>query len=63
MNQPEALVEIEETEKTDTGTLVPAGSEDSEREPRNLRTRLRKAFYAFSEWCDRLDIDEGGLRP
>ena len=71
MNQLEVLAEKEETEveareievKVDTGELLPFRPKNSEPEPRSLRATLRKAFYAFSEWCNRLDIDEKGLRP
>ena len=65
MHQLEVLTEKEETkeEKVDTGELLPFRATNSEPEPRSLRATLRKAFYAFSEWCNRLDIDERGLRP
>jgi hypothetical protein len=69
MNQLEVLTEKEEIgeeikeEKAETGEIVPFRSKNSEPEPRSLRATLRKAFYAFSEWCNRWDIDERGLRP
>lgn len=64
MSQLEVLTDVVEKDKDleelDT-RRVPVRSADSAPEPRSVSEKLRKAFYAFSEWCNRLDMDNRGL--
>lgn len=47
--------------KQDTGVFVPLRAETTEAAPTPFADRIRKAFYAFSKWCDRLDMDDRGF--
>jgi hypothetical protein len=61
MEQIDAVVATDM--KQDTGVFVPLRSQTSEPQPIPFSEKIRKAFWAFSKWCDRLDMDDRGFWP
>lgn len=48
-------------QKTDAGAYPQVRHEDSKSEPRSFQVKLETAFRAFSNWCNRLDMDDRGF--
>lgn len=50
-----------EKRKTGTATPVPVSEQAAKPERTSVPSRLRSTFLAFSDWCNRLDMDDRGF--
>lgn len=57
----ENAVEPTKDENVSTGVRVLDRSKPSIPEARSFREKIRKMFLAFSEWCNRLEMEDRGF--